>query len=71
MLVLSRKAGERIFIPGLGIIAIVKVHGDNVRIGFDFPSDVHVRREEIMSSAEVLQTVQALENDKARSKTTA
>jgi len=47
MLVLSRKRNERVRIGGLGSITVVEVRGDKVRLGFDFPTDVAVHREEV------------------------
>jgi carbon storage regulator len=48
MLVLSRKVGERIVIePGIEI-AVVDIRGGRVRIGIAAPSDVGIRRSEIV-----------------------
>lgn len=48
MLVLSRRVGEVVVIGGVGRVTVlgVKNNGD-VRIGFDFPPDVSIFREEI------------------------
>ncbi len=49
MLVLSRKVGEKIVIPGLEAeITVVAVKGRAVRLGIMAPSEVSVRREEVM-----------------------
>lgn len=48
MLVLSRKVGERIMVPGCDMtISVVRVVGNNVRLGFVAPREVTVHREEI------------------------
>jgi carbon storage regulator CsrA len=47
MLVLSRKVGEKIVIPGLAAeIAIVAVKGKVVRLGISAPAAVAIRRVE-------------------------
>jgi carbon storage regulator CsrA len=52
MLVVTRKAGERVMIPSKGIeITIVKVLPNGaVRIGVKAPQDVGVYREELLVS---------------------
>lgn len=48
MLVLSRKVGERIMVPGCDMtISVVRVIGNNVRLGFVAPPEVTVHREEV------------------------
>jgi carbon storage regulator len=47
MLVLSRKQRQRIVIGDNIIIEVVRISGDQVRIGIDAPKDVLVRREEV------------------------
>ena len=48
MLVLTRHAGEKVVLPGLGItIQIVAIKGGGVRIGVDAPPEVLVLRDEI------------------------
>jgi carbon storage regulator len=48
MLVLTRKVGERIVVPDLGMtITVLEVHGNQVRIGIDAPREVTVLREEL------------------------
>jgi carbon storage regulator len=49
MLVLSRKVGEKIVIPGLEAeITVVAVKGRAVRLGILAPAEVAVRREEVI-----------------------
>ena len=51
MLALTRRVGEEIVIGDprnpLGVIRIVEIHGDKVRLSFDFPRDVQVNRKEL------------------------
>jgi len=48
MLVLSRKAGEKIAIGDNIVIVVVDCGNGRVRIGIDAPRDVSVRRTEIV-----------------------
>ena len=47
MLVLSRKSGESIVIDGRIEVKIVKLKGNQVRIGIEAPSDVPILRGEL------------------------
>lgn len=51
MLALTRRPGEEIVIGDpanpLGVIRIVDIHGDKVRLSFDFPRDVKINRREL------------------------
>ena len=51
MLALTRRIGEEIVISEpsnpLGVIRVVAVHGDKVRLSFDFPKDVKINRKEL------------------------
>lgn len=47
MLVLSRKANERLLIGEDVVITLVEIRRDNVRIGIDAPRDVMILREEV------------------------
>ncbi len=52
MLVLSRKQNEKIVLPGLGItIEVLKVSGNNVKIGIAAPRNINVVRGEITASS--------------------
>lgn len=52
MLVLTRKAGERIVI-GTGItVTVVAVQGNRVRLAFEAPADVPIHREEVHQQIE-------------------
>jgi carbon storage regulator len=49
MLVLSRKRGERIVIPGCSVtITVVAVEGNRVRLGIAAPEKLAVLREELV-----------------------
>ena len=49
MLVLSRRLGEKIVLPGLDVtVQVVSVQGGVVRIGIEAPRDVKVYREEVL-----------------------
>ena len=51
MLALTRRVGEEIVIgdPGnpLGVIRVVDIHGDKVRLAFDFPRETEINRREL------------------------
>lgn len=52
MLVLSRKAGERILIGEDVVINIVRIGPNTVKIGIDAPKNVSIVREELCEPAE-------------------
>ena len=48
MLVISRKVGEKIVIPGLNAeICVVAIHGTKIQLGISAPPNVAVHRQEI------------------------
>ena len=51
MLALTRRVGEEVVIGDpqhpTGIIRVVEVQGDKVRLAFDFPRDVQINRKEL------------------------
>jgi carbon storage regulator len=48
MLVLSRKPGKQIVVPGCGLaVTVVAVEGNRVRLGISAPADVAVYRKEV------------------------
>jgi len=47
MLILSRKAGERIKLGDSIVLTVVGVSGDKVRVGIQAPSNVLVLRDEL------------------------
>jgi carbon storage regulator len=53
MLVLSRKAGERILIGDNVVINIVRIGPNTVKIGIDAPKTMNIVREELCETVEV------------------
>jgi carbon storage regulator len=54
MLVLSRKRGERIVLPGCGVtVTVVAVAGNRVRLGVAAPAVVGVLRAELLRRKKV------------------
>ena len=47
MLVLSRKANERLIIGDNIVVTIVRVSGGQVRLGIEAPVEIPIRREEL------------------------
>lgn len=47
MLVLSRRAGEKIVIGDDVTVTVLEVRGDVVRVGIDAPRSIRVHREEV------------------------
>lgn len=50
MLVLTRRAGERILIGDDIVVTILDTRGDAVRIGIDAPRGVRIQRDEIVKA---------------------
>jgi len=48
MLVLTRKAGERIVIADNVVVEVLEVQGNRVRIGIQAPQGVTILREELL-----------------------
>jgi carbon storage regulator CsrA len=49
VLVLSRRLGEKIVLPSLGItVQVVAIKGNVVRLGISAPDDVTVLRQEVL-----------------------
>jgi carbon storage regulator len=51
MLVLSRKLNEKIVIDGGIVVTVVKIDGNQIRLGIDAPSHIRVFREEIAGTS--------------------
>ena len=51
MLALTRRVGEEVVIGDpnnpLGLIRVVDIHGDKVRLAFDFPRETQINRREL------------------------
>ncbi|CAM5431523.1 carbon storage regulator CsrA [Leifsonia shinshuensis] len=50
MLVLTRKAGERVLIGDDIVVTILDVRGDGVRIGIDAPRGIRIQRDEVVKA---------------------
>lgn len=49
MLVLSRRPGQKIVFPGLGIsVEVLRAHGSVIKLGIEAPIDVQIMREEVL-----------------------
>lgn len=54
MLVVTRKKGERVMIPELGVtITVIGLLGDKVRIGVEAPKSATILREELLAGKKV------------------
>ena len=53
MLVLSRKLNETIVIDGAIRVTVVRVNGNQVRLGIEAPAEVGIYREEVYLSMSV------------------
>jgi carbon storage regulator len=62
MLVLTRKADERLVIGDNIVVTVIAVRGDKVRLGIDAPKEVRVHRQEVFD---------AIQRDKASAQTPA
>ena len=50
MLVLSRKLGQKIFIPSIqAVVEVVEIKGNTVRLGISAPREVSIVREELLA----------------------
>jgi carbon storage regulator len=65
MLILTRKAGESLYLGDAIKVTVLKVHGNQVKLGFDIPEDLTVYREEVYMriKEENLLAVQATDQD--------
>ena len=52
MLVLTRKAGERIVIDDSIVVEVLEVQGNRVRIGIQAPQGVTILREELLNKTD-------------------
>ena len=52
MLVMTRKIGERVFVPELKLVlTVISIKGGIVRFGFTAPPEIKILREEIQMEA--------------------
>lgn len=47
MLILSRRAGESVYIGDNIRVSVLKIQGNQIKLGFDVPENVGVYREEV------------------------
>ena len=47
MLILSRRAGESVYIGDTIRVCLLKIQGNQIKLGFDVPEHVSVYREEV------------------------
>jgi carbon storage regulator len=52
MLILTRKIGERLIVDDHTIITVLRVSGDQVKLGVDAPKAIAVDREEVRQTKE-------------------
>ena len=52
MLVLTRREGEAIEFPGLGMMRVVELRNGNVRLAFDFDARQKIMRQELVPTKE-------------------
>lgn len=48
MLVLSRRVGESVVLSDGVVVKVLAVRGQQIRLGFEAPDDIHIRREELL-----------------------
>jgi len=63
VLVLTRKAGEKIVIGDDITITILDVRGDGIRIGIDAPRGIKIQREEVLLAVAESNVAAAAAND--------
>jgi carbon storage regulator len=63
MLCLSRKKNEKVMIGDEGTVQVLEIQGDKVRLGFDFPKDTPVHREEVFNAIKAKQNDQSKGSD--------
>jgi carbon storage regulator len=49
MLILSRKVGQSIVVGGNVIVKVVRVDGDQIKLGIQAPEEISVHRQEIQA----------------------
>lgn len=50
MLILSRKAGEKLFVGENITIEVTRVRGNRVTLGISAPADIHILRDELRAT---------------------
>lgn len=57
MLVLSRKAGEKLTIGGGIVLTVVRIDNNQVRIGIEAPADIRVLRAELTDTPQAVDSL--------------
>ncbi len=60
MLVLTRKAGEKLVIDGNITVEVVKIQGNRITLGIQAPSDVKIMRSELQAPKVKQQTIEVM-----------
>ncbi len=63
MLVLSRKAGEKLIIDGNITVEVVKIQGNRITLGINAPADVKILRGELKQPKATTQTIELVVED--------
>ena len=63
MLVLSRKAGEKLVIDGNITLQIIKIQGNRITLGIEAPADVKILRGELTQPKAKPQTIELVVED--------
>lgn len=66
MLILTRRTGEGLMVGDDVFITLLGVNGNQVRLGFDAPSDVIIHRQEIYKKIKQEQSLCLINHDKGR-----
>lgn len=60
MLVLTRKAGEKLVIDGNITVEVVKIQGNRITLGIQAPSNVKIMRTELNQPKVIPQTIEIM-----------
>ena len=58
MLILSRKQGEKVVIPAIGVtLTVLEVRGERIRLGIEAPLELTVLRQEVLDRDQLLEVI--------------
>ncbi len=63
MLALSRKQGQRVFIGEDIAVRVIEIRGGQVKLGFEAPRGVNIRREELRRRVESGEPIAEIRDD--------
>ncbi len=63
MLVLSRKNRETVVIDGRITVKVLQIKGNTIRLGIDAPTDMSIRRGELIETVEITLPLEAPEKE--------